>query len=125
MEPRDRRHRRRARPGRLIKDPPGNEKQHRREDPMRRITLSLLAGFALTVGFSLETQAADPVGKFAGATLTVSRWAGDPWTAAQVKAAEAWSTATGGKVTIDAIPYENLHDKDALEMANRTFDIMY
>src|SRR5258707_7893599 len=92
---------------------------------MRRITLGLLAGFALTVGFSLETQAADPVGKFAGASLTVSRWAGDPWTAAQVKAAEAWSVATGGKVTVDAIPYENLHDKDALEMANGMFDIMY
>src|SRR5579862_2175184 len=79
---------------------------------------------AAAVGIALAAQA-DPVGKFADAKLTLSRWAGDPWTAAQVKAAEAWSAATGGKITVDAIPYENLHDKDSLEMSNGTYDIMY
>jgi len=92
---------------------------------MRPIQTSLLTGLALAVGVSVAAQAGDPVGKFPDVSLTVSRWAGDPWTAAQVKAAEAWSAATGGKVVIDAIPYENLHDKDALEMASGTFDIMY
>jgi ABC-type glycerol-3-phosphate transport system substrate-binding protein len=85
------------------------------------LAAGLIAGFALpTAG-----NAADPIGKFPGATLTLSRWAGDPWTAAQVKAADAWSKATGAKLTIDAIPYENLHDKDSLEMANGTYDILY
>lgn len=85
------------------------------------IAAALLAGFAAPA----SVLAADPVGKFPGVSLTLSRWAGDPWTAAQVKAAEAWSAATGGKITVDAIPYENLHDKDSLEMANGTYDIMY
>jgi ABC-type glycerol-3-phosphate transport system substrate-binding protein len=87
--------------------------------------ICLLTGVLLAVGVSAVGQAAEPVGKFPDANLTLSRWAGDPWTAAQVKAAEAWSVATGGKITVDAIPYENLHDKDALEMSNGTYDIMY
>ena len=80
---------------------------------------------ALVSGAAVAARASDPVGEFPNAKLTLSRWAGDPWTAAQVKAAEAWSKATGGKITIDAIPYENLHDKDLLEMSNGTYDIMY
>jgi multiple sugar transport system substrate-binding protein len=84
-----------------------------------------LAG-ALLVSIAYATAAyADPVGSFPKAALTLSRWAGDPWTAAQVKAGEAWSGATGAKITVDAIPYENLHDKQQLEMANGTYDIMY
>jgi multiple sugar transport system substrate-binding protein len=87
----------------------------------------LLSAAALLAGLTAPTiaNAAEPVGKFPAANLTLSRWAGDPWTAAQVKAAEAWSKATGGKITVDAIPYENLHDKDSLEMSNGTYDIMY
>jgi ABC-type glycerol-3-phosphate transport system substrate-binding protein len=81
---------------------------------------------ALLLSMTLATAAyADPVGSFPNAKLTLSRWAGDPWTAAQVKAGEAWSAATGAKITVDAIPYENLHDKQQLEMANGTYDIMY
>jgi ABC-type glycerol-3-phosphate transport system substrate-binding protein len=87
--------------------------------------LRLLTGLLLAAGLSATAYAADPVGKFDGATLTLSRWAGDPWTAAQVKAADAWSAATGARLTVDAIPYENLHDKQVLEMSNGTFDIMY
>lgn len=92
---------------------------------MRRIRTSLLAGLVLALGSSATALANEPVGTFPDANLTLSRWAGDPWTAAQVRAAEAWSAVTGGKITIDAIPYENLRDKLALEMANGTFDIMY
>jgi multiple sugar transport system substrate-binding protein len=84
-----------------------------------------LAG-ALLFSMIVTTAAfADPVGSFPNAKLTLSRWAGDPWTAAQAKAGEAWSAATGAKITVDAIPYENLHDKQQLEMANGTYDIMY
>ena len=80
----------------------------------------------VALSMTLTTAAfADPVGSFPNAKLTLSRWAGDPWTAAQVKAADKWSTATTAKLTIDAIPYENLHDKQQLEMANGTYDIMY
>lgn len=68
---------------------------------------------------------ADPVGSFPDTTLTLSRWAGDPWTAAQIKAAEAWNKATGAKLNVEAMPYENLHDKQGLEMANGTYDIIY
>ncbi|HVY20663.1 MAG TPA: extracellular solute-binding protein [Bauldia sp.] len=92
---------------------------------MSRIKIGLLAGIALAAVMPVAAQAADPVGKFDGATLSLSRWAGDPWTAAQVKSAAAWSAATGGKLTVDAIPYENLHDKQVLEMSNGTYDIMY
>jgi multiple sugar transport system substrate-binding protein len=80
----------------------------------------------VALSMTLTTAAfADPVGSFPNANLTLSRWAGDPWTAAQVKAADQWSTATTAKLTIDAIPYENLHDKQQLEMGNGTYDIMY
>jgi multiple sugar transport system substrate-binding protein len=84
-----------------------------------------LAG-ALLLSMTVTTAAyADPVGSFLNVKLTLSRWAGDPWTAAQIKAGEAWSAATGAEITVDAIPYENLHDKQQLEMANGTYDIMY
>jgi ABC-type glycerol-3-phosphate transport system substrate-binding protein len=84
-----------------------------------------LCGSLLLTASLIATVSAAPVGSFPGANLTVSRWAGDPWTSAQVKAGEAWSAATGGALTVDAIPYENLHDKQQLEMANGTYDIMY
>src|SRR5260370_31647832 len=85
----------------------------------RRLAGALLSMTLTTVAF------ADPVGSFPTAKLTLSRWAGDPWTAAQIKAGEAWSAATGAKLAIDAIPYENLHDKQQLEMANGTYAILY
>jgi multiple sugar transport system substrate-binding protein len=90
-----------------------------------RVMRPLASALALSAAMILMPAIADPVGKFPGATLTLSRWAGDPWTAAQVKAAETWNAATGGKLTVDAIPYENLHDKQQLEMGNGTYDIMY
>src|SRR6202011_123981 len=93
--------------------------------PMRSMISTRTMAALFLVAAASGGAYADPVGKFPGATLTLSRWAGDPWTAAQVKAAEAWSAATGGKITIDAIPYENLHDKQQLEMANGAYDIMY
>jgi multiple sugar transport system substrate-binding protein len=65
-------------------------------------------------------------GKFPGAKLVLSRWAGDPWTAGQKDAASQWATDTGGAVDINAIPYENLHDKQALTLSGAGgFDILY
>jgi ABC-type glycerol-3-phosphate transport system substrate-binding protein len=74
-----------------------------------------------------EPNSADgPYGNFEGQELTLERWAGDPWTAGQQEAASAWNQATGGKLTIDAIPYENLHDKQALALGSGSdFDIVY
>ncbi|MDQ1548120.1 MAG: multiple sugar transport system substrate-binding protein [Actinomycetota bacterium] len=68
-----------------------------------------------------------PYGTFTGEKLTLSRWAGDPWTAGQQTAADDWNKATGGKLTISAVPYENLHDKQALTLSsgNSSYDIMY
>ena len=53
---------------------------------------------------------ADPVGSFRDTTLTLSRWAGDPWTAAQVKAAEAWNKATGAKLNVPSIGQLTMDD---------------
>jgi multiple sugar transport system substrate-binding protein len=67
-----------------------------------------------------------PFGSFPDETLTLSRWAGDPWTAGQTEAAAAWGESTGGTLNIDAVPYENLHDKEALTMSSGSdFDIVY
>jgi multiple sugar transport system substrate-binding protein len=67
-----------------------------------------------------------PYGSFPDETLTLSRWAGDPWTAGQTEAATAWGESTGGTLNIDAVPYENLHDKEALTMSSGSdFDIVY
>jgi multiple sugar transport system substrate-binding protein len=71
-------------------------------------------------------KAGGPMGKFTGAKLVLSRWAGDPWTAGQKQAAAEWGTDTGGQIDINAVPYENLHDKQALSQAGAGgFDIMY
>jgi ABC-type glycerol-3-phosphate transport system substrate-binding protein len=68
-----------------------------------------------------------PYGTFKGQDLTLSRWAGDPWTSGQQTAATDWNNATGGKLTISAVPYENLHDKQALTLSsgNSSYDILY
>jgi ABC-type glycerol-3-phosphate transport system substrate-binding protein len=67
-----------------------------------------------------------PFGTFPDQTLTLSRWAGDPWTAGQTEAAAEWSDATDGTITMDAVPYENLHDKQALTLSSGSdFDIVY
>lgn len=91
--------------------------------PRRRYRAGVAA--AVLAAAMAGSALADPVGSFPDSKLTLSRWAGDPWTAAQVKAAEAWNKATGGNLTIEAMPYENLHDKQGLEMANGTYDIIY
>jgi ABC-type glycerol-3-phosphate transport system substrate-binding protein len=71
-------------------------------------------------------EAGGPYGSFPDQALTLSRWAGDPWTAGQVEAADAWAASTGGSINVDAIPYENLHDKEALTMSSGSdFDIVY
>lgn len=71
--------------------------------------------------------AGGPYGSFKGEDLTLSRWAGDPWTSGQQSAATAWDKATGAKLTISAVPYENLHDKQALTLSsgNSSYDILY
>lgn len=67
-----------------------------------------------------------PFGSFPDQELTLSRWAGDPWTAGQTEAAGEWGASTGGTINIDAVPYENLHDKEALTLASGSdFDIVY
>jgi ABC-type glycerol-3-phosphate transport system substrate-binding protein len=67
-----------------------------------------------------------PMGRFAGEKLVLSRWAGDPWTSGQKQAASEWAAATGGSLDVDAVPYENLHDKQALTLSGAGgYDILY
>jgi multiple sugar transport system substrate-binding protein len=75
---------------------------------------------------SAGAQGSAPIGSFSGAKLVLSRWAGDPWTSEQQQAATEWGTDTSGSVTIDAVPYENLHDKQALALSGAGgYDILY
>jgi multiple sugar transport system substrate-binding protein len=70
--------------------------------------------------------AGGPMGRFPDAKLVLSRWAGDPWTSGQKDAAAAWAKSTGGSLDLDAVPYENLHDKQALTLAGAGgYDIIY
>jgi multiple sugar transport system substrate-binding protein len=64
---------------------------------------------------------------FSGTQLTLLRWAGDPWEKATRDAAASFSSATGAQVTIDAIPYENLREKQVLELSSKSgaYDIVY
>lgn len=91
----------------------------------RRKLSTFLAALLTGTALSSVAVTADPVGSFDGADLSLSRWAGDPWTAGQVAAANGWNEKTGGNLVVEAIPYQNLRDKQVLEMANGTYDIMY
>jgi multiple sugar transport system substrate-binding protein len=67
-----------------------------------------------------------PMGKFSGQNLVLSRWSGDPWTSGQKEAAKQWGQATGGSVKISDVPYENLHDKQALTLSGAGgYDMLY
>ena len=84
------------------------------------------AATSSSTGGSTGGAATAPVGTFSGAKVVVSRWAGDPWTSEQKQAATEWGTDTKGSVTIDAVPYENLHDKQALALSGAGgYDILY
>lgn len=67
-----------------------------------------------------------PIGKFSG-NLSLLRWAGDPWEGATKDAASRWSQATGANLTVDAIPYENLHEKQVLSLSSKSgsYSILY
>jgi multiple sugar transport system substrate-binding protein len=67
-----------------------------------------------------------PFGSFPDESLTLSRWDSDPWTSVETQSAKDWGSATGGTIKLDGIPYENLHDKQALTLSSGSdFDIVY
>jgi multiple sugar transport system substrate-binding protein len=70
--------------------------------------------------------AGQPVGKFPGVTITVSRWAGDPWEGVVRQAAQDWSAATGGKVNID-VSAPDLRQKQVLGFTQKSgqYDVVY
>src|SRR6266851_4643422 len=86
------------------------------------LTLTLVAA----VG-ALAKGANGPIGHYPNASLTLSRWAGDPWETETKTAGGQWSTATGGQFSVDAVPYENLHDKQVLQLSSHSggYDIVY
>ena len=87
--------------------------------------LAALAALVVSTA-ALATTSVAPIGKFSS-TLTLSRWAGDPWEGATRDAAKTWGTATGATLNIDALPYENLHDKHVLQFSSHSgaYDIVY
>jgi multiple sugar transport system substrate-binding protein len=73
-----------------------------------------------------SVPAGQPVGKFPGVTINVSRWAGDPWEGIVRQAAKEWSAATGGKVNID-VSAPDLRQKQVLGFTKKTgeYDVVY
>jgi multiple sugar transport system substrate-binding protein len=73
-----------------------------------------------------NVPAGQPVGKFPGVTINVSRWAGDPWEAVVRQAADEWSAATGGKVNVD-VSAPDLRQKQVLGFTRKTgeYDVVY
>jgi multiple sugar transport system substrate-binding protein len=63
----------------------------------------------------------------AGAGLTISRWAGDPWQTATKSAAGAWAAKNKAQAKVDAVPYESLKDKQTLQLSSGsgTYDVLY
>jgi ABC-type glycerol-3-phosphate transport system substrate-binding protein len=73
-----------------------------------------------------SVPAGQPVGKFSGVTINVSRWAGDPWEGIVRQAAKDWSAATGGKVNVD-VSAPDLRQKQVLGFTKKTgeYDVAY
>ncbi len=59
--------------------------------------------------------------------IVVATWAGDPYESAWKDKAAEFEEKTGVKVTIDAVPWENLREKCILELASQTgaYDVLY
>jgi ABC-type glycerol-3-phosphate transport system substrate-binding protein len=93
----------------------------------QRVGLVVALVALVAAAAALARGSGDPVGKFPGASLTLSRWAGDPWEGATRTAATEWGSATGGSLKVDALPYENLHDKQVLQFAGHSgaYDLVY
>lgn len=64
--------------------------------------------------------------KEADGSITVSRWAGDPWEKVTKELAEEWQQKNDFPVTVDAIPWENLREKQILELSSGSseYDVM-
>jgi multiple sugar transport system substrate-binding protein len=89
----------------------------------------LAALAAATTGASAsdatQRHAARPT-DFSGVNLVISRWAGDPWQAATTTDAAAWAKLTGASASVDALPYENLQQKQVLTLSSGgDYDIVY
>ena len=86
--------------------------------------LSVMVLNLLMFGLSFAAQAAKP---YEGVTLVVSRWAGDPFESATRTLADQFEAETGCEIIIDAVPWENLREKQIFEMASGTgaYDILY
>jgi ABC-type glycerol-3-phosphate transport system substrate-binding protein len=101
---------------------------------MNRVRAAVAAAGALVAALavagagtsSATPNAASAEPDFKGADLVISRWAGDPWQSATASDAAAWSKLTGGQASIDALPYENLQQKQVLTLsAGGDYDIVY
>ena len=97
---------------------------HQRRGNLSKVILGVLLVSFLVFGMGLSVWAAKP---FEGITLVVSRWAGDPFESATRVLADRFEEETGCKIIIDAVPWENLREKQIFEMASGTgaYDILY
>lgn len=89
------------------------------------------ASSALEAAPSTPTDASAPsealqAPKLSG-ELVVATWAGDPFQSAWQDMFTKFEEQTGVKVIMDAIPWENLREKSALELASGTgaYDVLY
>jgi multiple sugar transport system substrate-binding protein len=99
-----------------------------RGKPRRVIFLAGFICLALAAAaVAVAKSSSAPIGHFPGVTLTLSRWSGDPWETQTRTAASQWDAATGGTLNVDAVPYENLNNKQVLQLSSHSggYDILY
>lgn len=77
----------------------------------------------LSTGAAAVSVSADEL----GGEIVVATWAGDPYESAWKEKAAEFEENTGVTVIIDAVPWENLREKTALELASGTgaYDVLY
>ncbi len=87
--------------------------------------LSILVAILMTVLMLVPTAIAEEPAL--SGTLTVVTWAGDPFQSAWNDMFQEFSARTGVVVEMDAIPWENLKEKSALELSGKTgtYDVVY
>lgn len=86
----------------------------------------IVAVLMLVVSMIGCAKPAEDEGKLSG-TITVSTLSGDPFQSAWRAKFDEFEAATGVKVIHDAVPWENLREKQALELSNSTsgYDVVY
>lgn len=86
--------------------------------------LGMIMVTALLLVFGGSVSAVEDL---SGVTITVSRWAGDPFESSTLELARQFEEMTGARVIVDSVPWENLREIQALELASGSgeYDVLY